>query len=132
MVAEINYRLLERLAEKKHPLLNIADDFSGQLRETPEAWLGEVFTESRTAHHLLDMAGIPHGESQASHLDARTWQALDLINRLNERLDRIGSWHSRETAPGGMVGDFCNECGHLWPCDSRRMATGTYTDKDGK
>lgn len=65
-MTEINYELLKRLAEKPHPLLNIADDFEKQIRETPSAWLGEVFTEARTAHHL--------------HLSANTVKShLDLI-----------------------------------------------------
>lgn len=45
-----------------------------------------------------------------------------------DRLQRIAAWHARETAPGGMVGDFCTECGTRWPCDTRRMADGTYED----
>lgn len=45
-----------------------------------------------------------------------------------DRLQRIAAWHSRETAEGGMVGDFCIECGHLWPCETRRMADGTHED----
>ncbi len=54
-----------------------------------------------------------------------------LLSALNagDRLGRISSWHSRETADGGMVGDFCNECGAVWPCDTRRMADGTYEDE---
>ena len=45
-----------------------------------------------------------------------------------DRLQRIASWHSRETADGGMVGDFCIECGLRWPCETRRMADGTHED----
>jgi hypothetical protein len=127
----INYDLLKRLAAKPHPLLNIADDLEAQIRETPIAWTGEVFTQARTAHHLLDLVGIPQrveGHVYASDLDSRTWQALDLIIKLRGQLDRITSWHSRETADGGMVGDFCNECRTRWPCDTRRMADGTHED----
>jgi hypothetical protein len=29
-----------------------------------------------------------------------------------------------------MVGDYCVECGHVWPCDSRKMAEGTWTEAD--
>lgn len=47
-----------------------------------------------------------------------------------DRLQRISAWHSRETAGGGMVGDYCNECGHPWPCDTNRIAEGTYVDPD--
>lgn len=46
------------------------------------------------------------------------------------RLDRIGGWHKRETGQAGRVGDFCTECGHRWPCDTRQMADGTYKDDD--
>lgn len=47
-----------------------------------------------------------------------------------DRLQRISTWHSRETGPAGLVGDFCTECGERWPCDTRRMADGTYVDPD--
>jgi hypothetical protein len=30
-----------------------------------------------------------------------------------------------------MVGDLCTECGTKWPCDTRRLADGTYVDPDG-
>jgi hypothetical protein len=43
-------------------------------------------------------------------------------------LDRIASWHSRETAEGGMVGDYCVCCGEIWPCETRRMADGSHED----
>ena len=132
MTEKINYRLLERLAVRPHPLLNIAEDFETQIREIPLAWTGEVFTEARTAHHLLDMIGIPHGEGYAQHLDARTWQAVMAVNGLRDRLDRISMWHSRETAEGGMVGDFCVECGLRWPCETRRMADGSHKDLAGE
>lgn len=66
------------------------------------------------------------GAAKLTYGDART--LLQQLLNGRERLDRIISWHSRETGPGGMVGDFCNECGHVWPCDTRRMAEGTYED----
>lgn len=46
------------------------------------------------------------------------------------RLQRIAAWHSRGTLPGGMVYDYCIECDNVWPCDTRRMADGTYPDDD--
>ena len=122
----INFSLLTHLAEKPHPLLNIADD----LRQVPEAWLGEVMQEARTAHHLLDMVGIPAERGYKSDLDARTYLAVRKILELGERLDRIQSWHSRETGPSGTVGDYCTECGVRWPCDTRRMAEGTYVEDE--
>lgn len=45
-----------------------------------------------------------------------------------DRLQRIVTWHSRETAAGGMVGDYCVECDSRWPCETRRLADGTHED----
>jgi hypothetical protein len=126
----INYELLKRLAKKPHPMLNIADDFEAQIREIPIAWTGEVFTQARTAHHLLDLAGIPQqaGGHYSSDLDSRTWQLVIAHQGLQERLDRIAPGHARETADGGMVGDYCVECSEIWPCDTRTMAAGSHED----
>lgn len=127
-MTEINYDLLTRLAARPHPLLNIAEDFEKQIREIPISWTAEVFQEARTAHHLLDIVGIPHGIGYAQDLDARTWQAINLIINLRGQLDRIAAWHARETAEGGMVGDYCTECGEIWPCETREMADGSHED----
>lgn len=127
-LAEINWTLIEALSLKPHKHLNIADDFADQIASIPLAWVGEVFQEARTVHHLLDLAGIPEGKGDATHVDARAYLLVAAVGELRDRLDRIAGWHSRETAEGGMVGDLCVECGHRWPCDTRRMAEGTYVD----
>lgn len=127
----VNWTLIDDLASKPHKHLNIADDFEAQLRDTPSSWLGEVFEESRTVHHLLDLAGIPEGWGYSAHVDARAYLLVAEVLKLRERLDRISGWHSRETFDGGMVGDFCTDCGQKWPCDTRRMADGTYEDQQG-
>lgn len=124
----INYELLAQLADKPHPLLNIADDFEKQIREIPIAWTGEVFTEARTAHHLLDLADVPHGEGYAQDLDARTWLAVAELGRLRERLDRIKAWHGRPVLAGGLVADECTECQQRWPCETLRLAEGAHED----
>jgi hypothetical protein len=121
---EINWALIQQLHTRPHPLLNIADDFSEQLRSIPEAWVGEVFQEARTAHHLLDLAGIPRGHGDSSDLDARTYLLAAEALNMRVRLDRIADWHARETGDAGMVGDYCTECGNTWPCDTNRLATG--------
>jgi len=83
---EIDYDLLEKLAVRTHPLLHIADDWHQQVLDTPEAWIGEVLYQARSAHHLLDMAQIPHGRGYASDLDSRTCLAvLELIDRRRQR-----------------------------------------------
>lgn len=131
----INYTLIADLATKPHPLLNIVDGGEYLLRINGELdrcnnGVNEVMHEARTAHHLLDMAGIPHGEGYAQDLDARTWQLVVKVQGLEERLSRLVAWHSREAGPGGTVGDYCTECGNRWPCDSRRMAEGSYVDPE--
>ena len=132
----INWTLIQQLAEKPHKHLNISSDVTyGLMRAdgifvTGNGGVGEVMQEARTVQHLCDMAGIPEGRVYDAHIDARVYQLLIARLRLAERLDRIGSWHSRETAEGGMVGDFCVDCGQRWPCDTRRMADGSYVDPD--
>jgi len=59
-------------------------------------------------------------------LDELKRQAAAHADAANERLDKISGWHSRESGPGGVAGDYCTECGHVWPCDTRRMADGTF------
>ena len=36
------------------------------------------------------------------------------------------------SGPHGLVGDLCNECESHWPCDTYRLATGTYSDEPGE
>lgn len=130
-MTEVNYELLSQLADKPHPLLNIADDLEAQVRETPIAWTGEVFITARTAHHLLDLAGIPQRDPEhvyASDLDARTWLAVNALIEARGQLDRISGRHRRLTGPSRTADGSCGECGQLWPCDTRRMADGTYKD----
>lgn len=45
------------------------------------------------------------------------------ITELQLRLNRIATWHCRESAGGGLVGNYCVECRDRWPCDTYRMAT---------
>ena len=91
----------------------------------------ELLYGAIAVHHLLDLAGVPQGYSlDTQTIDARTLIAIRGMGNLRERLDRISGWHARETGPAGMVGDFCIECGHRWPCDTRRMADGIYQDED--
>lgn len=122
--ARINWKLLQNLAAKPHPNQNHVTH--------PEvhAGVGEVLQEALAAQHLLDLVGIPLGRYDDRNIDARTWLAVEVINDLRERLGRIQTWHARESGPGGMVGDFCTECAERWPCDTRRMADGTYVDPE--
>jgi hypothetical protein len=89
----------------------------------------EVMQEARTVQHLLDLAGIPEGKLYSANVDARTYLLVAEVGRLRDRLSRIAGWHTRETADGGMVGDFCNECGNVWPCETQRMAEGVHEDE---
>jgi hypothetical protein len=125
--AQVNWNLLQELAQKPHPLLKPGDhagDTSGLHYSVVE-----VLYEALTVHHLLDLIGVPHGLSlDTRDIDGRTLVAVLGVLELRKRLDRISGWHARETGPAGMVGDFCVCCGDRWQCDTRRMADGTYTD----
>jgi hypothetical protein len=126
----VNWDLLEWCSLKPHPLLHIAEGYDPPL----PIGVGEVLIEARTAHHVLDLVGIPNtnGKRQpdVSDLDARVYLATRQLMDLDNRLTRLKAWHSREAGPGGTVGDFCNECGTTWPCDTYRMADGSYRDED--
>ncbi len=124
--AVINWALLGELHTKPHPNMDHVPP-----SDLPLDTL-EVLQEALAAQHLLDLAGIPLGERLYDRdLDARVFLAVTEISALRERLDRLGGWHERETGPAGTVGTLCIECGRPWPCDSRRMAEGTYTEDEG-
>lgn len=120
-MTEINYDLIAQLADRPHPLL------------TPKVcdchhWCGEINQEAKVSHHLLDLAGIPHGKGYAQNLDARTFQAVMALSQATGRLDRIAGWHARMPGAAGTFDDQCTECRQSWPCETRRMADGTHED----
>lgn len=124
--SEINWALTQELMAKPHPLLDDAitlpDDLWG---------VGGVLTEAKVVHHLLDLAGVPQQYSvDTGDIACRTLVAILGMGTLRERLGRISDWHARETGPAGTVGDYCIECGHLWPCATRQMADGLYADPE--
>jgi hypothetical protein len=129
-MTEINWTLINDLRTKPHPLINHDPARFPGHAQCDSIGCGEIVIEARTAQHLLDLAGIPRGHGYDSDADARTYLLAAEAGDLRDRLSRIADWHSRETAVGGMVGDYCNECGNQWPCDTNRMATGTYEDGD--
>jgi hypothetical protein len=130
----INWDLLSLLAGQEHKHLNITAGQYGVMVDGVfqdcSNGVGEVMQEARAVQHLCDIAGVPEGTGHSAHIHARVLQLFNLRNQAADRLERIAAWHSRETGPGGMVGDYCRECGQLWPCDSRKMAEGTYVDDD--
>lgn len=131
--SEINWELLKDLQSRPHPLLSPERLVDAAKAEGAELHFGvvEVLHEALAVHHLLDLAGVPQRYSlDTDDIAARTLIAVLGMGTLRERLDRIAGWHQRETGPCGTVGDFCAECGHRWPCDTRRMADGTYVDED--
>ena len=126
--ADMNWELINELAARPHPLVN--NEWQPPEAEDP-GWLIEMFHEMRAVHHLLDLIGVPPGYSDDTRdIDSRVLVAVRGYLALSERLARISGWHERETGPAGTVGDFCTDCGHRWPCDSRRMADGVYVDED--
>lgn len=116
---EINFDLLRRLKDKPHP----------HIRDIPlpagmhVGW-AELHDQAKASHHLLDLAGIPNDTGYKGDLDARTWLLLVKFQQLDGYLDRLRTWHSRETAEAGMVGSYCVECGSRWPCDTIRLLDG--------
>jgi hypothetical protein len=130
--SEINWGLISELASRPHPLLAPERPIKGAEEAGHELHYSvvEVLHEALAVHHLLDIAGVPAGYSDDTEdIAARTLVAVLGMGTLRERLSRISGWHERETGPCGTVGDFCTECGHRWPCDTRRMADGTYVDE---
>ena len=126
MPDDMNWELLKELYDRPHPLIRDTDTTGLHYS------IAEVLHEAKVVHHLLDLADVPPGYGMDTcDIDARTLIAVRGMMTLRERLARISGWHARETGPAGTVGDFCVECDHRWPCDSRRMADGTYGD-DGE
>lgn len=122
---EVNWELLKKLYDRPHPLIRVGD--------TTGLHYGivELLYQARAVHHLLDLAGVPHGYSLDTRaIDDRTLLAVMAMGNLRERLARISGWHARETGPAGTVGDYCTECGCRWPCDTRQMADGTYSEDE--
>ena len=130
----INWTLIQDLAEKQHKHLNVVEGAQYGLMvdgEFSSASNGvtEVMCEARAVQHLCDLAGVPEGKGAYSpHIDARVYLLVAEVLELRDRLSRISAWHSRTTGPMGTFDDPCNECGERHPCDTRRMADGTYED----
>lgn len=126
---QVNWNILRELEDRPHPLMN--NQWQTTAEGSERLHQIESFHKMRNVHHLLDLAGVPHGYSLDTRaIDDRVLLAIMAMGNLRERLARISAWHARETGPAGTVGDYCTECGHRWPCDSRRMADGTYTDDE--
>lgn len=80
------------------------------------------------ADQTIAAVAIANGTARLTYGDLA--ELARSLGDTGDRLSRISTWHSRESGPAGMVGDFCNDCGNRWPCDTRRMADGTYEDDD--
>ena len=75
------------------------------------------------------VAAVATSDGHTTHLTyGHLRELLTAAYQAGDQLQRISSWHSLEAGEGGLVGKYCVECGHLWPCDSRRMADGTHED----
>ena len=119
----VNTALLLALRAKDHPLLAMHPDDVNLPHDA-----GDVLIEARSAHHLLDMIGVPQGDGLDTNLDARTWRAAMRLLQLSERLSQITQLHHPRSDPlrGGM--DRCVACDLRWPCKTYAMATGTYEE----
>lgn len=120
---DINFDLLSYLREKPHR------HQSADIRKLPRG-AGELLQEALACQHLLDLAGVPYERGYRGNVDARTYLLVMEVFNLRDRLDRMSRWHSRESASGGMFGDFCTECGHRWPCDSYRLTQNILSEDE--
>lgn len=96
-------------------------------------YVGELHQEAYNAHLILDMLGVPGLASEiggGADLDSRVSVLAQQYAILTDRLDRIAGWHELETGEHGTVGLYCDECGKTWPCDTRKMADGSWTEAD--
>jgi hypothetical protein len=78
---EMDWSILHDL-DKPHPLVNN----SWQPPEPDEHYTDEMFCEMRNVHHLLDMAGVPHGYSMDTRsIDCRVLLLVRAYLRLRDR-----------------------------------------------
>jgi hypothetical protein len=113
------------------------DPGAGRLRDTAAAWVkrdgyrhytpgwadevqvgwAELLHDAEVAQRLLDLVDVPDGDPQGGgDIDTRVAALALRVTDAEARLAEIADIHARETAPGGMVGDYCVECEHRWPC----------------
>ena len=93
------------------------------------ARVGLICGRFRDAPDDATIAAVATADGGAAHLtygDLR--ELLTAAFDAGDRLKRIADWHFRETGSAGIIGDYCTECDRCWPCDTRRIADGTYTD----
>lgn len=121
---ENDWKLINYLSKQPHPSLREIPLPHVLHSEIGELIYGvdEALQEARTAHHLLDLAGVPRGEGDAGHLDARVLQLM----RRGQRLERIETMHQpdRNCDGHGGVSGYCVECGWPWPCVTAEAASG--------
>jgi hypothetical protein len=93
-----------------------------------ELGLSELVRDAEVAQRLLDLANVPDGHPQSGgDIDTRVAALVLRATDAEARLATIAGVHARETAPGGMVGDYCVECDHRWPCRTYMSATSPET-----
>lgn len=121
-LTEADWKLLELLKDKPHPLLREI-----LLPHDPFGGLGEILQSVKVAHHLLDMAGVPRGAIYSSYVDSRVL----LLLRQSQRLQRIAALHQPDRNCDGHGGNsgYCVECGWAWPCATAETASGERDDE---
>jgi len=126
---ENDWKLINYLSGQPHPsvrelpLPHVLHSEAGE----PIYGVDEALQETRTAHHLLDLAGIPRDRGDAGHLDARVLQLM----RRCQRLARIEQMHQpdRNCDGHGGVSGYCVECGWSWPCATAETTSGERDDE---
>jgi hypothetical protein len=117
-LSDTDWKLIEHFKGRPHPLL-------GEVTLPPDLYggFGELLQSARIVHHLLDLAGVPHGEIYSADLDARVL----LLTRRTGRLQRLATLHQPNRNCDGHGGNsgYCMECDQPWPCLTADIVSGT-------
>jgi len=77
---EVDWSVLDGL-DKPHPLVNS----NWQCPDPDPCYAGEMFYTARNVHHLLDMAGVPHGYSMDTRsIDCRVLLLVKAFLKLRD------------------------------------------------
>lgn len=91
---EVDWDLFNSLIGEPHKHLHIVDGAEYGLLldgkfDRANCGVGEVMQEARAVQHLCDLAGIPEGEGDGAHIDARVYLLSARATQLREKLHAV-------------------------------------------